>query len=195
MTPTISIIIPAAGLSQRMGEDNKLLMRFREHATLLGATITAATRIAVDDIVVVTGHESNAVMSIAEQYSVRVVYNPNFKRGIGSSIKAGVTTTHPAHGLMIWPADMPVVSKASFAKVIENGFPDKIVRPIFGDQPGHPVLFGLFFREALLQIEDDKGARSIIDQNVEATQMLEVDDIGVIHDFDTLADLENANRP
>ena len=193
MTPTISIIIPAAGLSSRMGEDNKLMMQFRGHPTLLDATLAAATSVATDDVVVVTGHEGDAIMSIAERHSVRLVYNPNFKRGMGSSIKAGIASTHPAHGLMVWPADMPLISKASFEKVIQFGGPDNIVRPMFDGKPGHPVLFGLLFRDALLQIGDEQGARSMLSKNEESTLLVDVDDSGVIQDIDTPSDWEEAH--
>ena len=175
-----------------MGQQNKLLMPLGQYVTLLDATLAAATGIKVEDIVVVTCHEGEAVARVADAHEIRVVHNPLFSGGMGTSLKAGIVTTHPSHALMIWPADMPFVSKATVLALIEGSSPDKIIRPTYDREPGHPVLFGRLFRESLLQIENEIGARSILSENGDATHFMEVNDSGVIRDIDTQADLKLA---
>lgn len=185
MTPTISIILLAAGRSERFGKDNKLLQPFGSSDTLLDATITRALQVATDDVVVVTGHDHEHVSPVADRHPVRVVHNPLFNQGMGASIKAGVQTVHPGHAIMIWPADMPLVQAQTVRSLMSHTMPNLIVRPTFMGNPGHPVLFGILHRDRLLDIPDSEGAQSVLQENKNDVVRVSVNDAGVIQDFDT----------
>ena len=188
MTPTTSIILLAAGQSTRFGPENKLLQPFGEHETLLEATIDRALKVATDDIVLVTGHDQELIAPIADKLPIRVVHNPHYAEGMGSSIKAGVQTIHPGHAIMIWPADMPLIRPETVGALLEKTSPSIIIRPTHLGNPGHPVLFGILHRDALLHINDAGGAQEVLEARKNDVVRVSVTDAGVIQDFDTPED-------
>ena len=192
MTPTTSIILLAAGKSTRFGSENKLLQPFGEHGTLLEATIQQALNVATDDIVLVTGYEHERIVPVADRHPVRVVHNPRFADGMGSSIKAGVQTIHPGHAIIVWPADMPLIQPETVGTLLEQSSPAVIIRPTYQGHPGHPVLFGIFHRDALLAIDNAGGAQSVLNEHKSDVVRVSVTDAGVIQDFDVPDDFPPA---
>ncbi len=195
MTPATSIILLAAGLSRRFGPENKLLQPFLGHETLLEATLTTALSVATDDVVMVTGHDHEIIAPLVDSYPVRVVYNGNFASGMGSSIKTGVQTTHPGHSMMIWPADMPSIQSDTIASLMSHASPTVIVRPTYRAVPGHPVVFGVLHRGAILEIDDSSGAQSVLEEHHDQVVRVAVSDPGVTRDFDTPEDFLRASSP
>jgi molybdenum cofactor cytidylyltransferase len=63
MTEQLTAIVLAAGLSRRMGKDNKLILPFGE-TTILEATLTNILTARVGETLVVVGHEANEIVSV-----------------------------------------------------------------------------------------------------------------------------------
>ena len=83
---------------------------------------------------------------------------------------------------------MPHVSSSVIDKLIQacgDQVTDSIVVPMRGNQRGNPVLVGRAFFDSLLQREGDSGARYLIDQYPERVIEVEVDDDGILQDYDT----------
>ena len=91
----IPAIVLAAGLSRRMGRENKLLLPYGK-GTVLGAVLQQITALNWAGTYVVTGHESELVSEVLRNYPVEALYNPDFERGQGSSIRAGLAALPPA---------------------------------------------------------------------------------------------------
>lgn len=186
----VTIVIPAAGLSRRMGDVNKLIEPIGEFATLLDATLTSVAAVGAENVVLVTGHQHDAVAATAGRHEVTIVHNPRFEHGMGASLKAGVAAAPPGRAVMIWPADMPFIRPDTVRELLRSLTADIVVRPVYLDKPGHPVLFGASYLDALLTIPDDEGARRILsDENTSVTRIV-ADDPGVVHDFDTPDDFK-----
>ncbi len=83
----IAILILAAGSSSRMGSPKQLLKW--KNSNLLGHTISKATQLKVDEIILVLGANSDKIISEIDAKNVKVLINPNWKLGLGSSISAG----------------------------------------------------------------------------------------------------------
>jgi molybdenum cofactor cytidylyltransferase len=66
--------------------------------------------------------------------------------------------------------------------------------PLHKDQRGHPVGIHSRFRNDLLTLEGDAGARAIIAENKSEVRLIETDDPGVLVDVDTVADYQNLTR-
>jgi molybdenum cofactor cytidylyltransferase len=69
-----------------------------------------------------------------------------------------------------------------------------LVVPTFAGRRGHPVGFDGRFREHLLALSGDAGARAVLATQGSAVYQLEVDDPGVVQDVDTQADAARLAR-
>jgi len=116
--------------------------------------------------------------------------------GMGDSISLGVSATADASGWLILPADLPLIQPASLQRVAEGLREKPLVVPGYRQQQGHPVGFGRKFLPLLLALAGDTGAREIVKGARRQGEVLDLalNDYGVVHDIDTLHDLEVARR-
>lgn len=110
--------------------------------------------------------------------------------GMGDSIAAAVRATANACGWLILPGDLPLIQSATLLQVAASLQQHTVVLPQYKGQRGHPVGFGLGCRAALLQLQGDKGAASVLKQF--CVHDLVVHDVGAITDIDTVEDLQLA---
>lgn len=97
-------IVPAAGLSRRMGQPKQLLELDGEPLVVRVVSRLSAAGLRC---IVVTGAEAEAVeRALAPLSGVETVYNPLFQRGMLSSILAGVARVRTPW-FLVAPADMP----------------------------------------------------------------------------------------
>ena len=188
----ISAIILAAGESTRMGAENKLLLPF-QGTTLLGATVTAVTHSRVGETIVVVGHEQERVRKALAGLPVRIVFNPDYREGMSTSIHAGVRACSPdTRGLMICLSDMPRVGSADLNRLIdrfEGADQDAIVLPTFSGQRGNPVLFSCRFRPEVLAVRGPTGGcKSVVKAHPEAVIEVPLERDNVLQDIDTPED-------
>ena len=186
--PHITAIILAAGRSSRMGASNKLLLPFGEW-TILEHVVANVSRSSVDDLVVVTGHEDRQIRDVLSDPRVRVAYNPEHEKGMATSLRRGLLAAAPdTDGFMICLGDMPLVTIETLTKLCEAFAAQDgraIVVPTVGGERGHPVLFHRAFREALMQLEGDVGARAVLAAHEADVVEVPVQDEGIFHDIDT----------
>ena len=65
-----------------------------------------------------------------------------------------------------------------------------IVVPYFHSERGHPVAFGEVFREELLALQGDSGAKAVLQAHPDKVHRLQVNDPGIVQDIDTPEDLQ-----
>jgi len=115
--------------------------------------------------------------------------------GMGDSISAAVRATPGAAGWLILPADLPLVRPDTLTKVARALVdPAKAVQPGYLGARGHPVAFAADCRAALLALQGNQGAAPVLKALRDAGQVvdLDVDDVGIVTDIDTLDDLARA---
>ena len=189
----ITAIIPAAGLSSRMGQ-NKLLMRFAGKSLIEHAVDTLMTS-GVDEIVVVLGHEANLVRSRLEGKSVRFVENPDYRAGLSTSVRTGMEAAPKgSDAMMIYLADQPLLESDEIKRLIQAFAEAKragksIVVPFFGNTRGNPVILDASYREMVLDIAGDVGCRRIIKRHPEKVFAVQMETDHVVRDIDTPEDL------
>ena len=166
----IGALIVAAGKSTRMGKP-KLLLPFKG-APIITHPVALAIQNELQPIVCITGQYDEQVKQALASFheNITINYNPHYESGMASSLKEGI---HALQGkvdaVIIFLGDQPLVPdfvvKTIIQKYKENKKKGvKIVRPIYNQQIGHPILFdsGLFHEfEAL---HGDEGGKGIIQQ-------------------------------
>lgn len=191
---TISIIIPAGGRSERMGAPNKLLLPL-DGRTVLEHVVDAAVQAHPLEIVLVTGSEREDVVRAVGSRAVRCVHNPDFAEGIGSTLRTGVAAASPeASAYAILLADLPFVLPETIRMVGDAARRDGIIVPTYRGARGHPVVFGRDFRDDLLFLSGDVGARRIIEAHPEAAAFIETNDPGTVRDIDSEGDYQRARN-
>ena len=156
----------------------------------------------VIDIVIVTGRDHDdlvaAVASDAPAVAPRFANNPDPSRGQLSSIWTGMDAaiTPDAAGLLMTLVDVPMVSPATIARVIDvwQATRAPIVRPAIGAQHGHPVIFDRTVFGELRAAPLDVGAKAVVRAHAAELIDVTVEDPGCLVDVDTPADYEALRR-
>lgn len=115
--------------------------------------------------------------------------------GMGDSLAAAVRATAGAPGWLVLPADMPLVRPQTLTHVAEAlRAGAQAAQPVHHGERGHPVGFGAACGQALMALAGPQGGAPVLKALREAGAVVpvEVDDVGVITDIDTLDDLARA---
>lgn len=150
----IDCIIPAAGLSSRMGEW-KLMLPYND-TTILEESVKNALSVCAR-VILVAGHKADELIEKMAIYSnVKIVVNENYQQGLLSSIKLGIEYVTSDY-FFITHADMPCIDATIYYKLwqarsLGTTFP--------GDEKrtGHPVLINSKLKA---QIIDEAGSHSM----------------------------------
>jgi len=188
----ITGILLAAGSSRRFGS-NKLHALLPNGTPLVLAAVRRLHRV-LDTVIVVVHPRDETVPALLLAESVQVVVCQNADAGMGASLAAGVAASDAARGWLIALADMPAIQVSTLQRVtqaLDDGA--VLVAPFYSGRRGHPVGLHSRFRDELLALSDDAGARSILARHVAVLTRLDVDDAGVLFDVDTPGDLELAD--
>lgn len=165
----IGIVILAAGASTRLGHSKQLL----QHAgkTLIQHSVDAAVQLVAAGVVTVLGASADEISKRTEWHAAQVVINYNWSRGMASSIKCGLQALlhrHPhIQAVLLMLCDQPFVSTQHLNNIVATHLRSgmSIVASRYGYITGVPALFHSTLFPALLLLEGDAGARSLIAQN------------------------------
>lgn len=187
----ISAIVLAAGESRRMGSQNKLLLPF-ENKPLITHVVDTILQAEVDEVIVVVGHEAVRIRHALEGYGITCAHNPDYPAGMTTSIRVGVeVASADASGFMICLSDLPLITSAELNHLIAafreaNEQNDcHIIRPIYKDTPGNPVLFPASYRTDIIANQEMTGCKNLIRQNQNLVLDLEMPTDHVLRDIDT----------
>ena len=144
----MTIVILAAGASKRLGYPKQLVVVDGE--TLLARAYRIAS--AVAPTIVVTRRElafGNAIV------------NEHAEEGMASSIRLGVAACDG--DVLLMTCDQPHVTSAHLRALIDVDAP--IAATAYAGIAGVPALFSARFRDELLALKGDVGARSVIERH------------------------------
>jgi molybdenum cofactor cytidylyltransferase len=184
----IAAVVLAAGRSTRMRGSNKLLAEIaRRPLVCIVAEEALASR--ADPVIVVAGHQRAEVEKALAGLRVRIVHNPDFAEGLGTSLRVGIAAV-PADSdaAIVCLGDMPRVDAALMNRLIAAFDPDRgalVVVPTFEGKRGNPVLWSRRFFPDLMAIEGDVGARHLIGRYSEAVAEVPVEGKAALVDVDT----------
>lgn len=195
MKDNYACLILAAGYSRRFGAP-KMQHPLENGLSILQNTVLLYTKV-FDNVSVVIQPQDNVLRNSLANYSVRVIENPNANLGLSQSIVAGVQQLPLGMGCLIALGDMPFVSPDTLElmqKRMQTAASENIIAPSVNGRIGNPVAFGAAYREDLLGLKGDVGAKPIMQACANSVLKIDVQDRGIFWDIDTADDLaENAS--
>lgn len=174
----------AAGQAKRMGALKQLLPW--RGTTIIEQVVDCVTASGITEVVVVVGYQARDVSERLVEKSVRVVANPNYEKGIASSLVCGLKAlSGKCRGVMVVLGDQPALERETLRRLIE-AFSNhvSIVVPVFKGQPGNPVIFPARYRREMLTLTGDRGARPVVEAHPEDVTTVEVDTDSILRDVD-----------
>ncbi len=185
--PGVAALILAAGRSSRMGT-NKLLVEL-DGKSLIAHAVDAALGSRARPIIVVTGHESEAIRIALDDRDLIAVHNPDYGEGLSSSLRTGLAALPPdATGVVVCLGDMPGITHDLINRLIDSFIDTQsngIIVPAYHGRRGNPVLWARRFFPALGRLTGDTGGKQMIGAEPGAVIECPVDDDGVLNDIDT----------
>jgi len=164
----IGIIVLAAGSSSRMGRSKQLLEI--DGQPLLCRCVDQALAANPSQVVVVLGANEKPHRELLEKLPVRIVSHFYWKTGMGSSIKTGLNYLIQSNGgidaVILMVCDQPALTSEHLLKLIQKFHEKKkaIIASGYSKSNGVPVLFSRSFFSNLLLLNDDQGAKKIVQQ-------------------------------
>jgi len=191
----ISAILLGAGESKRMGKD-KLSLSWGKK-TILERCLQPLLRSRVKEVVLVLNDRKREIDHRLSKKKIKVVVNPDYKKGMSSSIRCGLEALDPkSDGILIALGDQPFL-KTRTINALMGAFrrgEGEIIVPSFRGRRGHPVIFHRKYEEELLRLRGDAGGKTILMKHPEDVRMIPVKSEGVIRDIDTWRDYKKEVR-
>jgi molybdenum cofactor cytidylyltransferase len=152
----------------------------------------------VDRVIVVGGYGIERVRDILGGYpKVEVIYNQDFRRGMFSSVQAGLRHLRSLYQdasvrarVFLLPGDYPLVRQDTYRRMLMVS--GHVVIPTCKGRRGHPVLMSTRLIEHVLCSPDTYNLRDCIKRFGYAG--VEVEDEGILCDVDTMEDYESVKR-
>ncbi|RUM72825.1 MAG: nucleotidyltransferase family protein [Sulfurovum sp.] len=185
-------LILAAGFSTRYGEDKRL-----SGSKPLLDQILQKVCACFETVYVVHRAYDPDLLTYIKAYDVIGIAAPIADISLGTSISVGIEYIQKKNNISvcaIFLADMPYISMQSIIKLNIASHEKTIVRPIYQDISGHPVLFGKVFFPELLDLKGKNGAYPVIKNNLHHLILLDLDDAGCICDVDQPEDKEKYEK-
>ncbi len=189
----VAAVVLAAGKSSRMGR-NKLLLEV-EGRTILDRILDAIKASAVDEAVVVLGHDPGSIRPIVEAHGVSTVLNPEHEKGMTSSFQAGLREV-TADAAFLVLGDQLGLEPALLDEMVDLMVSDPgalIISPVHDGRRGHPVLFRRSLFYEILSLGEGETMKDIVLRHEEDHKSVR-GSMWCTMDIDTPEDFERAVR-
>lgn len=186
----IGIILLAAGSSSRLGQSKQLLDV--EGQPLLRRSVGAAYACAGANTLVVLGAQHETHEKAIADLPVQITVNNHWEDGMGSSLKEGLNFLRnfiaDLEAIVVMVCDQPLVTSEHLNKIIREHAQSrqKIVASGYASTLGVPALFHRSLFDPIMKLDDQHGAKKIIESHRELVKTIEFPE-GVI-DIDTRDD-------
>jgi broad specificity phosphatase PhoE/CTP:molybdopterin cytidylyltransferase MocA len=153
--------------------------------TVIERVLTSVRCAGIEDIWVVTGFNREQLVPMLG--NAKEVYNPDFDRGMFSSIKAGVRAVPPElDGFFLLPVDCPLIPANVIEQLITAFEPgsDHFYVPCYKGKKGHPLLIPRHYRKEIISYDGPGGLKGVTDRDFQKMIRIEVDSEGILMDMD-----------
>ncbi|WP_329362579.1 nucleotidyltransferase family protein [Streptomyces sp. NBC_01483] len=185
-------LLLAAGGGRRLGGRPKALLEHRGRP-LVEYAVGVLRAAGCSRVHVVLGARADAVRERARLDGCVLVDNPEWERGMGSSLRAGLGSLAGtgARAVLVSLVDQPGIGPRAVARVLAAYRDDtSLASAAYDGVRGHPVLFGAAHWAAVAaSATGDRGARAYLKEHEAAITLVECGDVAQPYDIDTEDDL------
>lgn len=182
----IAGIVPAAGLSSRMGAFKPLLPVDAEDGhgcvTVLERAVEVLRSGGAEKIFVVTGKNAEKLRDIIKKTGAEEIYNSNYMLGMNFSVLAGIRAAMEYDAALLLPCDCPAVTSDTVEKVISASDPEHFAVACYKGKKGHPLWIP---RRYFLEIMYSGSIKNVTRTYEEELVRVETGREGVVLDMDT----------
>ena len=187
----IKAILLAAGQSKRLKSKNKLIKLYKKKP-LINHSLKALHKSKVNKVIIVLGHQHKEVKKIIKRNKKNIfIYNKNYKKGMASSIKAGLKkVTRNDKGFIIVQSDMPFIKTSDINKIYNSiKLKNYLVHILkFKNKIGNPIGFDLSLRKKFKNIKGKFGAKFMVKRLKNRTKFIKTTSVKSFKDFDKDSD-------
>lgn len=183
--PNLGCVIMASGMGKRFG-GNKLMADF--HGKPMIQRALDATEGLFSQRVVVTRHESVAKLCRGQNIDVILHDLPNRN----DTVRLGLEALGDLDGCMFVPGDQPLLRQETIAMLLDawKESPECILRPVYEDTEGSPVLFPAWAFPELKNLPEGKGGGAVMKNHPHDVHRVSVSNPFELADADTPEMLE-----
>ena len=190
----IGVLILAAGRSERMQSDKRLLPW--RNSTLVEHAIALCNQIGLDSVVALSdSSEDDAIYTRLSKCGTTLLRVTDAKKGMGATI-ANSLNCLPSHwtGVLIHLCDMPLVAGDTLRNMATALETHQIVVPSHVEKWGNPRGFDRSLWPDLAKLSGDVGAKELIERNRDQVYVYDTHNAGVLIDLDDRASYELWHR-
>lgn len=183
-------VLLAAGAGTRLGLGPKALLRFQGR-TLVEVLADVLLAGGCREVVTVLGAEAATVRAATDLSRHRVIDNPDWASGMGSSFRAGVAAAAPEDHVLIALVDQPGLATETVARLLASHRPGRVTAAAYRGtdgklQRGHPLLLDSSLRaQAAETATGDAGARFFLQEHAGLIDLVDCSDLSAGEDLDT----------
>ncbi|WP_435011854.1 nucleotidyltransferase family protein (plasmid) [Tundrisphaera lichenicola] len=192
---TIAALIPAAGLSLRMGRP-KLILPVGG-IPLISRVVDALRKGGAGRVIVITPPDgspgASELIEAAQREGAEIVVAPSPPSDMRASIELGLIRLGEGPeptSVLLTPGDSPGLDSRSVARVVGRATetPGRIVIPRHDGRRGHPLLLPWPLACLITRLPADLGVNALMTSHADLVEFVETDDPGILDDLDTPED-------
>lgn len=192
----IDILILAAGKSERMRGQNKLLKKLN-NKTLIEHVVSQAIKSKASDISIIIQENNIEIENLINLLPIKLLKKNFPQMGIGYSISKGVELIkkNDPDGILILLGDMPDINSYYLDLMIDkfiNNSCQKIIRACTENFiPGNPVIFPKILFNSLMKLRGDTGAKRLLEYYKDKINYIKLPKMVALNDLDTEEQFKN----
>ena len=187
----IKAILLAAGQSKRLKSENKLIKLYKKKP-LINHSLNALHKSKVNKVIVVLGHQKKDLQKIIKKNNKNIfTYNKEYKKGMASSIKAGLKKLNKKDkGFIIVQSDMPFIKSSDINKIYNSINSKKYLVHVlkYRNRVGNPIGFDISTMKKFKKINGDVGAKFMVKRLKKETRFIKINNLKSFKDFDKVSD-------
>lgn len=188
-------IILAAGSSSRLGQAKQMVSV--HGIPLLRKSVLAALEARYSPVVVVLGSNATEHKKIIADLPVDIVIHADWEKGMGSSLKAGLSELLKSNpektAIVVMVCDQPLLTSTHLTALRDayRKSSKPIIASHYNEAIGVPALFDHTLFAELQKIKDTQGAKAVIESHLNLVQSVDWEEGRL--DIDTPDDLKLLN--
>lgn len=194
----IAAIVLAAGTARRFGADKLLhpltlhgqTLPLAAHSLLPWIATFGQVTVVVRPAAKIFCTRIEAALAAIQPGAIHWVECAHAATGMAASLAAGIRANPDAAGWLVGLADMPALPGAAIAGVRDALIAGAaLAAPAGSGRRGHPVGFAARYRDELLALRGDTGARHLLERDAADIVTINTSDRGIFTDIDRPGDL------